>query len=96
MTRYVYILATRPRGPIYIGSAADLQRRMEQHRTSHAGAHTSRYNIRTLVWFEAHVDAVDALHREQRLKRWRRAWKDALIEETNPDWRDLSHDIPFE
>ena len=95
MSHYVYILANKPHGAIYIGAARDLRERMEQHRTGKVPGHARRYNIKTLVYFERHENTVDALHRERRIKRWRRDWKDELIEQVNPDWRDLSSEIPF-
>ena len=90
MPHYVYILASRPGGAIYIGSTDDLARRVEQHRAKAVPGHTRRYNIGTLVWFEAHETRVAALEREKRIKRWRRAWKNDLIMERNPDWQDIS------
>ncbi|WP_434051802.1 MAG: GIY-YIG nuclease family protein [Roseibium sp.] len=95
MTYFVYILANRPRGAIYIGSARNLRNRIEQHKAGIRGSHTEKYNIKTLVYFEVHEGAIDAVHQERRLKRWRRAWKDQLIESTNPDWSDVSDQIPY-
>ena len=89
MPHYVYIMASRPNGAIYVGRTDDLAARVSSHKrsTSH---HTARYGIHRLVWFEAH-DSFDAsLTRERRLKRWRRAWKNALIAERNPEWDDLA------
>lgn len=94
MTHYVYILANRPNGAIYVGSARDLRLRIEQHRAGISGGHTDKYNIKTLVYFERHDRTADAVAREYRLKRWRRAWKDELIASINPEWRDVSADIP--
>lgn len=68
---------------------------MTQHRVGAVDAHTRKYRIRRLVYFETHDTLEDALAREQKLKRWRRAWKDALIAETNPMWRDLAGEIPL-
>ncbi len=95
MTAWVYILASRPHGAIYIGATTTLRTRVEQHRAGAVRAHTRKYGIHTLVHFEAHDTLDAALAREQKLKRWRRAWKDALIAERNPEWRDLVCDIPF-
>ncbi|MEM7544238.1 MAG: GIY-YIG nuclease family protein [Pseudomonadota bacterium] len=95
MVHFVYILANRPRGAIHIGATASLTTRMDQHMRSRAGSHADRYNIKTLVYFEEHATTRDAIHREKRLKRWRRAWKTELIETANPGWRDLSQDIPL-
>ncbi len=96
MSHFVYILANRPHGAIYIGSARDLRNRIEQHRSGVASGHTSRYAIKTLVYFERYENAVDALHRERRMKRWHRAWKDKLIEGVNPGWCDVCADISDE
>lgn len=95
MAHFVYILANKPHGAIYIGAAADLSLRMEQHRTFRGISHANRYSIKTLVYFEQHNSLHDALIRERRLKRWRRVWKDQLIAETNPHWQDLSGQIPL-
>lgn len=66
---------------------------MDQHHRSRANTHADRYNIKTLVYFETHQTTLEAVHRERRLKRWRRVWKDELIEAVNPDWRDLSAEL---
>ncbi|WP_417683819.1 GIY-YIG nuclease family protein [Roseibium sp.] len=95
MTYYVYILANKPHGAIYVGSARDLRNRIEQHQTGIPGSHTEKYNIKTLIYFETYDEVMDAVHRERRLKRWRRSWKDDLINQVNPDWRDIRDQIPF-
>ena len=69
--------------------------RLEQHRAGTIGAHTLKYNIKTLVYFEQHETVLDAVHREKRLKRWPRVWKDNLISSANPGWWDISEQIPF-
>ena len=95
MTAWVYILASRPHGAICIGATTQLRNRTDQHRAGAVRAHTRQYGIHTLVHFEAH-ESLEAAHtREQKLKRWRRAWKDALIAEHNPQWRDLGGEIPL-
>ena len=93
MSSFVYILASRPGGALYIGRTCDLRARVEAHRAG-LSEHTARYGIKTLVWFEVHEDFGESLGRERRLKRWRRAWKDQLIMEMNPEWRDLTTWIP--
>ena len=85
----VYILANHYRGTLYVGVTSDLTLRAWQHRTSAIPGFTSRYGIKTLVWFEAHPDMYSAIQREKRIKEWRRAWKIDLIEQSNPEWRDL-------
>jgi putative endonuclease len=95
MPLYTYILASRPGGALYTGTANNLSRRIEQHKADVVRGHTKTYGIKTLVWFETHETLEAALLREKQIKRWRRAWKDALIMEANPDWRDISSEIQF-
>jgi putative endonuclease len=90
---YGYILASKPRGAIYIGVTNDLVRRAWEHRQGFVEGFTKRYWIKRLVYFEELTTAEAAIEREKRLKRWRRAWKDELIETRNPEWRDLYDDI---
>ncbi|WP_333713112.1 GIY-YIG nuclease family protein [Yoonia sp.] len=94
MQHFVYIMASRPNGAIYIGRARDLRARVEQHRAG-LSVHTERYGIKTLVWFETQDGFAASLQRERALKRWRRAWKNQLIAETNPEWQDMTANIPF-
>ncbi|PZX16506.1 putative endonuclease [Palleronia aestuarii] len=94
MAHYVYLLASRPGGALYLGSTNDLRRRLEQHRSGAIPGHTQRYGIRTLVWFAAFETYSEALTQERRMKRWRRSWKIDLIAESNPDWQDVSAQIP--
>jgi putative endonuclease len=90
---YVYLLASRKQGTLYLGVTRDLVRRIYQHREKLTPGFTSRYDIRRLVWFEVYDDPVNAIEREKEIKKWRRAWKIALIEKDNPDWRDLYPEI---
>ena len=90
---WVYIMASRPGGAIYIGRTGDLAARVEAHRAG-LSEHTAKYGIRTLVWFEAHESFEASLRRERQLKRWRRAWKNQLIHEKNPHWQDVTALIP--
>ena len=92
---FVYILASRSRNAIYVGMCRDLRRRLEQHRARAVEAHTAKYRVDILVYFEVHQTLEEALVRERRIKRWRRAWKDEMIASVNPTWRDLSIDIPY-
>ena len=92
-TYIVYMLATRRGGVLYVGVTRDLFRRVQQHRDGHFSQFTRKYGIKTLVWFEVHSDIRAAIAREKTIKRWRRAWKIALIEAANPTWRDLVTDI---
>ena len=93
VTYWLYILANRRRGAIYVGVTSNLQKRVWQHREGEVPGYTSRYGITQLVYFEPHDDIEQAIAREKRLKRWRRAWKDELIEATNPEWHDLWDEI---
>jgi putative endonuclease len=89
MAYYVYILASRRDGAIYVGITSDLVRRVYEHRTKAVRGFTAKYNITQLVWFEVYDDPVSAISREKELKKWKRAWKTKLIEKDNPDWKDL-------
>jgi len=86
-------MTNRPRGVLYVGVTADLLRRVHAHRTDAVDGFTRRYRLHRLVWFETTDDIRAAIQREKSLKRWLRAWKIALIESKNPDWRDLWPDI---
>jgi putative endonuclease len=88
MAYYVYILASRRDGAIYIGVTNDLVRRIYEHRTKAVPSFTSRYNITRLVWFEVYDDPISAITREKELKKWKRTWKTQLIETQNPQWND--------
>ena len=89
MAFYVYLLASKKYGTLYLGVTNDLVRRTYEHRTKAVGGFTKRYDVDKLVWFEIYDDAVTAITREKELKKWRRDWKIRLIEETNPEWVDL-------
>ena len=89
MGYYVYILASRKDGAIYIGMTNDIVRRVYEHRTKAVPGFTSKYNITRLVWFEIYDDLESAISREKELKKWRRSWKVQLIEAQNPQWDDL-------
>ena len=86
---YVYILANRPGGTIHVGVTNDLIHRISQHGEGTGSTFTRRYGVHRLVWYEPHTDILEAIRREKRLKKWKRAWKVALIEEFNPEWVDL-------
>jgi putative endonuclease len=93
MAGYTYILADMRRGRTYIGVTNDLIRRVHEHREGLVDGYTRKNNIKRLVHFETHDSIVDAIQREKTLKGWYRRWKEALIEENNPDWRDLWEEI---
>ena len=86
---YVYIVASKIGGTLYIGVTNDLVRRVWEHRSKVAAGFTEKYGIHRLVYFEQFDDAENAIRREKRLKKWNRAWKIRLIEERNPNWDDL-------
>jgi putative endonuclease len=88
-TYYVYILASKRNGTLYIGVTNDLARRVEEHRVGAPGSFTTRYGVTRLVWFEAYGDVEEAILRETRMKKWKRAWKIEVIEAMNPEWGDL-------
>ena len=90
---WFYILANKRNGTIYCGSTDDIGRRMVEHRTHAFAGFTSRYGVTMLVYYTHHDLLMDARAREYRVKKWRRAWKIALIESANPDWRDLFDDL---
>ena len=86
---WVYIMANRYRGGMYVGVTSDLQARVWQHRTGAGSQHVAESGKTLLVYAERHEDIEAAILREKRTKRWRREWKFALIEESNPEWHDL-------
>jgi putative endonuclease len=90
---YVYILASRPGGAIYIGVTRDLVRRVYEHKTGAVPGHTKRYAIDKLVYFEQYSAVYDAIQREKNMKHWPRAYKTRLIGQSNPTWRDLYAEI---
>ncbi len=86
---YVYMLASRPYGTLYIGVTADLVRRIAQHRAGLVDGFTKQHRVHQLVWYEVHTSIDAAITREKQLKRWMRNWKINLIQSTNPTWHDL-------
>ncbi|MBR0698135.1 GIY-YIG nuclease family protein [Bradyrhizobium lablabi] len=90
---YVYILARRIGGTLYIGVTNDLIRRVGEHRLKVADSFTKQYDVNRLVYFEIFEQIEQAIHREKRLKKWPRAWKISLIEKDNPNWIDLYPEI---
>ncbi|MHA6731300.1 GIY-YIG nuclease family protein [Devosia sp. A369] len=90
---FVYIVANRRHGTIYVGVTNDLIRRVHEHREGVVDGFTKEHGCKQLVWFAPHGDIEAAILHEKRLKKWLRPWKDQLIEAQNPDWRDLWWDI---
>jgi putative endonuclease len=86
---FVYILASKRKGTLYIGITSDLPKRMQEHLDGHGSQFAKKYGVTRLVYFEEYPLYADAIRRETNLKRWKRAWKIALIEKHNPRWRDL-------
>lgn len=86
---WVYIMANRYRGTLYIGVTADLAVRVGQHRDGTGSKFCARYGLKRLVWVERFASIEEAITFEKRLKRWRREWKFELIENANPEWDDL-------
>jgi len=89
MAYYVYLLASKKHGTLYLGVTNDLVRRVHEHRTKAVAGFTKRYDVDKLVWFEIYDDIANAITREKELKKWRCDWKIRLVEEENPNWTDL-------
>jgi putative endonuclease len=92
-TYYVYILASRRNGTLYIGVTNNLLRRVSEHRNGIAEGFTKKYGGKHLVYFEAFEDIRAAIDRETRLKKWKRQWKIDLIQKENPLWDDLYEEL---
>jgi len=90
---YVYLLASRKNGTLYLGVTRDLVRRTYQHKMKLTPGFTARYGVNRLVWYEVFDDPTNAIVREKELKKWRRDWKIRLIEDMNSEWRDLYDEI---
>ena len=92
---FVYLLASRRNGTLYVGVTSNLIARVHQHRHGLIPGFTLEHGVKLLVWFEAHPTMETAILREKRIKKWNRAWTLELIEAANPDWRDLAEDFGF-
>jgi putative endonuclease len=90
---YVYILASRRNGTLYIGVTSDLIKRVFEHKEGLIAGFTQRYGVKLLVYYEQHTTAESAIRREKQIKEWQRKWKLELIEKTNPEWRDLYDEL---
>jgi putative endonuclease len=90
---HVYLLASAPRGTLYVGVTSQLVQRVWQHREGMADGFTRKYGVKRLVWFDATASIEEAIRREKQIKNWKREWKIALVENENPAWRDLWPDI---
>jgi putative endonuclease len=89
----VYILANKRNGTLYVGVTNDLARRVWEHKSDTVSGFTKKYRVHLLVYAEFHETMPEAIQREKQIKEWRRAWKLALIERDNPEWRDLYPDL---
>lgn len=90
---FIYVLASKKNGTLYIGVTNSIERRIEEHKSKlDLNCFTAKYNITILVYFETFQYIDDAIKREKQLKKWNRQWKINLIEEENKDWKDLSAD----
>ena len=90
---YVYILAGKPNGTIYVGVTSDLIKRVYEHKNDLVSGFTKTYQVHDLVYYEMHDEITEAIRREKRFKKYPRQWKINLIEEKNPDWNDLYAEI---
>ena len=90
---YVYVLASRRNGTLYIGVTSDLARRVWEHKEGFVSGFTKEHSVHTLVWYEQHDNPEVAITREKQIKKWNRAWKVQLIEASNPYWNDLYSEI---
>jgi putative endonuclease len=89
MVYYVYLLASRRNGTLYLGVTNDLARRVGEHKSRRIPGFTRKYGVDQLVWYETYERIDEAISREKDIKKWRRAWKLRLIEAMNPRWDDL-------
>jgi putative endonuclease len=93
MSFWVYIMASKPFGTLYVGMTNDVVFRAYQHREGLMDGFTKRYGVKMLVYYEEHATALEAIQREKNIKHWPRAWKVDLVRKTNPEWRDLFDEI---
>jgi putative endonuclease len=90
---YVYIMASKRYGTLYIGVTSNFVKRMWEHKNELADGFTKKYRVKMLVWYERHENAESAIIREKQLKEWKRPWKLELIEKSNPNWHDLYENL---
>jgi putative endonuclease len=90
---WFYVMASGPSGTLYAGVTSDLVRRVYEHKEGTVSGFTSRYDVKTLVYYERYDAAVAAIQREKNIKHWSRKWKIELIQKVNPEWRDLYEEI---
>ncbi len=92
-TYFVYILASRSNGTLYIGVTNDLARRVYEHKEGEVKGFTKKYKVNKLVYYEEYSDVIEAISREKNIKKWKRAWKVELIESENANWDDLYNEL---
>jgi len=90
---YVYILASKRNGTLYIGVTNDLARRLGEHRDGLLPGFTKKYRVATLVYYETFDDINAAIHREAQMKKYKREWKLSVIQKDNEEWSDLAHSL---
>jgi putative endonuclease len=90
---FVYMLASRPYGTLYIGITSNLIQRVYQHKEGLTDGFTKKYDVHQLVFYEVHSDVNEAILREKRIKKWNRQWKINLIEQHNPQWLNLANGL---
>jgi putative endonuclease len=94
MKRYfVYILASKRNGTLYLGITSNLLKRVYEHKNNLVEGFTKRYNVHDLVYYETYNYVYDAIAREKNIKKWKRQWKIELIEKSNPKWEDLYYSL---
>jgi putative endonuclease len=89
----VYLLASKQNGTLYTGVTSGLVKRVWEHKNNLVESFTRKYGVHTLVWYEVHETMETAIQREKAIKNWKREWKIKVIEEMNPEWRDLYPDL---
>ncbi len=89
----VYILANKRNGTLYVGVTSDLPKRIWEHKSKVVEGFTKKYRVDKLVWYEIDHTMESAIQRENTIKKWRREWKLRIIEEMNPEWKDLYEEL---
>jgi len=92
-TYWVYLMASRRNGTLYVGVTNQLSRRVWEHKNGHGSIFAAEHGVNRLVWYESHRDINEAIRREKQIKKWERRWKLELIEAMNLDWRDLYEEL---
>jgi putative endonuclease len=90
---FVYMLASKRNGTLYLGMTSNLLKRVYEHKNNLIERFSKRYNVHTLVYYEVYNNVYDAIAREKSIKKWKRSWKIGLLEKSNPEWKDLYHDL---